>query len=72
MKYECQGGHWVVTSRTMTVEPVGAPQNLQASPVDVQDVREINRAIQKMANTFRGSNRGAQQKLDECAKRCQG
>jgi len=68
---ECQGGHWVVTSRTMTVEQVGAPQTVTAPPVEVVDPREANRAIQKMANYFRGSNRGQQQKLDACAKKCQ-
>ncbi len=71
VKSVCQGGRWVVTERTMTVEPVGSPQNLSAPEVDVYDAREANRAIQRMASYFRAANRGAQQKLDDCAKKCQ-
>jgi hypothetical protein len=61
----------VVTERTMTVESAGAPQNLSAPEQEVYDARQANRAIQKMANHFRGANRGAQQKLDDCAQKCQ-
>jgi hypothetical protein len=71
VKSECQGGRWVVTSRQMIVEQVGAPQTVTAPPEEVVDPREGNRAIQKMANYFRGQNAGPQRKLDDCAKQCQ-
>jgi hypothetical protein len=71
VKYECHGGHWVVTGRNMIIEQVGPPQMVTAPPEEVVDPREGNRAIQKMANFFRGGNRGQQQKLDDCAKKCQ-
>jgi hypothetical protein len=71
VKYECHGGHWVVTDRNMIIEQVGPPQTVTAPPEEVVDPREGNRAIQKMANFFRGGNRGQQQKLDDCAKKCQ-
>lgn len=71
VKSECLGGSWVVTSRQMIVEQVGSPQTVTAPPEEVVDPREGNRAIQKMANYFRGANRGPQQKLDDCAKKCQ-
>jgi hypothetical protein len=70
VKYTCQGGHWVVTSRTMTVEQVGGPTTISAPSMHVFPPKETSAAMRKMAAYFRNANQAPQRKLDECAKQC--
>lgn len=68
--WSCVGGRWVITARNMIVEQVGGPTPITSEREYVKPPEGVNRAITRMANRFRGSNRGAQAKLDACAKEC--
>lgn len=71
--YTCHGGHWVVTDRKMIVEQVGGPTPGNSAPPEIMVPGQgaDPNAIQRMFGYFTSRNRGPQQKLDECAKKCQ-
>ncbi len=54
----------------MIVEQVGGATPITSDREFVKPPEGVNRAMTKMANKFRGSNRGAQAKLDAWAKEC--
>lgn len=68
--WSCVGGRWTITDRKMFVHQVGGPTPITSPREFVMPPAGVNRAMTKMANSFRGPNRSAQSKLDACAKQC--
>ncbi|MGA8921977.1 MAG: hypothetical protein WB682_02445, partial [Candidatus Dormiibacterota bacterium] len=68
--WSCVEGSWAITARNMIIQQVGGPTPITSEREIVKPPEGVNRAITRMANRFRGSNQGAQARLESCAKQC--